>query len=293
MLDDQTTQSQKPQARIFVVSHDQKLLDCVADTHILHKSLLSDLDIAEKYKGENLAESRFLVGNELLDGNFDFRGFVSARWDERFPKWPKLANMEKLFEEITLPQHEKSFFAPISLRLSKSQVQSWIEIQDLLHPGMKSLIVSLIEFNSISFQRNETYNLVMGNNFVIPTQIAEDFLVFWQNSLKFLEASYGLEFPFTYRCHLCGVTSVDGIDRWTRVRHAGFLLERVTALFFLSRPDLKSIYLRKGRIVELRRKPIYRGVGFGFWLTILGSKISSRGKQCNGGHQDFKKVEDN
>jgi hypothetical protein len=282
---DRINQVHKPNVRIFVVTHDPKLLDEIPDIPILQKTLLGELEIDQKYQGQNLAESRFLVSDDLLSGDYDFRGFVSARWDHRFPRWPKLSEIGTLFEGLTLPEHQRSFFAPISLRLTKSQVQSWLEIQDLLHPGMKGLMDQLIEFHSISFKRKVTYNLVMGNNFVIHSEVAEDFLAFWQESLVFLESAYGLDFPFKYRCHKCGVASEDGIDRWTRVRHAGFLLERVSALFFLSRPDLKSLYLHKGRIVELKRKLIYRGLGLGFRIASLGHKITSFGKPCKGGHQ--------
>jgi hypothetical protein len=274
-----------PSLNIFVVSHDVDLLEAVPPKQFLQKVLLQELDIPKRYQGENLAESRFLIGDRFIQGDYDFRGFISARWDERFPDWPKLAELDTLIGDETMRKHHEMFFAPISLKLSKSQVDSWIDIQDLLHPGMKALIEQLISFHGMRFERHNTYNLVMGNNFILSSESAKDFLAFWHKSLDFLENAYGLDFPFIFRCHKCGETSPDGIDRWTKVRHAGFLLERVTALFFLSRQDLKSFYWHKGRILELKRKRIYRGIGIGFRLNIMLEKVAVFGRSCKGSHQ--------
>ena len=254
---------------------------------ILRKVLLTELEIPQRYRGETLAESRFLIGNHFLDGTFDFRGFVSARWDQRFPKWPKLSEIEVLFKNLNMETSSRTIFAPNCKRLSASQVALWLKSQDTFHPGMTALVEELIEFNKISFVKSGTYNLVMGNNFILPTEIAEDFLKFWHESFSYLERKHGLDFPFEYRCHKCGFNSAQGVDRWSRERHAGFLLERLSALYFLSRPELVPIQHRDGRMRHVAKEPFYRGYFVAQKLQAIGMRAFGLNKSCKIRHESL------
>ncbi len=270
---------------ISVVSHDPQILNEVAQNPILRKVLLSELDIPQRYRGEILAESRFLIGNHFLEGKFDFRGFVSARWDQRFPRWPKLSTINVLFEDLKLATSSRTFFAPNCKRLRESQVNLWVKSQDIFHPGMTALVEELIDFNRISFNTSDTYNLVMGNNFILPATIAEDFLKFWHESFSYLEMKYGLDFPFEYRCHKCGFNSSQGVDRWSRDRHAGFLLERLSALYFLSRPELVPLQHQNGRISHVGKEPFYRGHGVAQKLQAVTMRAFGLHKSCRIRHE--------
>jgi hypothetical protein len=273
-----------PTFQISVVSHDIRALSSVPKKEFLKPVLLSSLPISKRFLGENLAESRFLVGDDLLDGDFDFKGFVSARWDERFPQWPRLEKLDSLFENVITESEPKFFFAPITYRLSANQVKEWLDAQNLVHPGMREILTDLMGYQSLRVEEGVIHNLVMGNNFILPKDIAREFLLFWRTSFDYLVEKYGLDFPFNYRCPKCGLESIDGIDRWTRVRHAGFVMERVSALFFLSRPDLTSKILKKGKIVDVSRKVIYRWLGLGFHLSVAASRIAKLGRPCKDGH---------
>lgn len=274
-----------PKISISVVSHDPQILDEVPENPILRKVLLSELDIPQRYTGNNLAESRFLIGSHFLEGTFDFRGFVSARWDQRFPKWPKLSAIDVLFKDLNMETYSRTFFAPNCKRLKESQVHLWVKSQDKFHPGMTALVEELIEFNKISFNTSDTYNLVMGNNFILPTAIAEDFLKFWHESFSYLEMKYGLDFPFEYRCHKCGFNSSQGVDRWSRDRHAGFLLERLSALYFLSRSELVPLQHRNGRISHVGKEPVYRGHGVAQRLQAISMRAFGMHKSCRIRHE--------
>jgi len=277
----------RPSVRVSVVSHDPKLLNSVPNRPFIKTILLSELGIAEKFRGESLAENRYLVGHDLVDEDFDYYGFVSARWDERFPNWPKLESLDEIFNELTTDS-ESNFLAPICWRLSKKQVNSWINQQDLLHPGMSTLLRSVVELNSIDFDSAGPFNLVMGNNFILSKKVALDFLVFWHSSFEFLVERHGLDFPFSYRCHVCGLESDWGIDRWARSRHAGFLMERVSALFFLSRPDLTPVHFDSGSLRPVKKRIIYRELGFGLQFSLLATRAVHLGQPCRNRHNQTK-----
>jgi hypothetical protein len=267
-----------------VVSHDQKLLDRVPNRKFLKKILLSNIEIDEKYRGENLAENRYLIGNDFVEGDFDYFGFVSARWQERFPNWPQLDDLENEFASLNAPS-PTDYFAPTSLRLNKLQLKSWLRAQNVVHPGMTDLLLELVRVNSIVVDRKQTYNLVMGNNFILPKQVASDFLKFWQESFHYLVEKYGLDFPFSYRCPLCGKENPLGIDRWARVRHAGFLMERVSALFFISRPELTPVIFTPTGVSPTKKLAFFRGLGIGGRLLALGTKFLRFGGTCKGNHE--------
>jgi hypothetical protein len=274
--------------RVSVVSHDEQLLDAVALRPFIKTVLLSDLNIPEEYRSESLAENRYLVGNDWVDESFDFYGFASARWNDRFPSWPKLENLDNLVAK--LPEDSNSIYlAPICWRLSSTQVPQWINDQDLLHPGMSEILKSLTRFNSMDFTAGHTYSLVMGNNFVVPKGVAFDFLEFWHKSFQFLTSQYELNFPFGYRCHICGLQSEWGIDRWTRTRHSGFLMERVSALFFLSRPDLIPVNFRRGSWQPVKKRLFNRDIGTGLKFSIFANRFVHLGNPCRGRHNEINK----
>lgn len=273
--------------RINVVSHDQFLLESIPDRPFLSKILLTDLNLPLELRGESLAESRFLVTNNLVEGNQGFIGFISARWNQRFPDWPSIENLDQLFA-ATLPPQSNQFIAPIGFKFTGRQVENWLKIQDLLHPGIEELIRELIGYHNISFHERQLYNLVMGNNFFVSKACGEELLSFWQESFAYLFGKYQLNFPYKYRCHRCGAQSEKGIGRWTDVRHAGFMMERVTALFFLSRPDLIPIGWKNGSLVEIKNKTIYRGVGIGFKASTFLERHVLRRMDCRA-HQDIRR----
>lgn len=134
--------------RINVVSHDQFLLESIPDRPFLSKILLTDLNLPLELRGESLAESRFLVTNNLVEGNQGFIGFISARWNQRFPDWPSIENLDQLFA-ATLPPQSNQFIAPIGFKFTGRQVENWLKIQDLLHPGIEELIRELIGYHNI------------------------------------------------------------------------------------------------------------------------------------------------
>ncbi len=259
--------------RLDVVSHSKEQLESVTDNASINKVLLSDLPIPTEFKGEDLAESRYLLTRNLIGVDYDMVGFVSARWSERFPLWPDLTNLADLLIRQPAGDFRQVVVAPNILRLAKFQIQPWIQAQDSVHPGMGKLLKELIEFKQIDLSENRLYSLVMGNNFVLTSNYIDEFLDFWQECFEFLHQNYGLDFPYSYRCHTCGFVSEEKIGRWSRIRHAGFLMERVTALFFISNPELRPLSIKQGRFFEPRWIMVSKSFGIGFRLSSLKSKL--------------------
>jgi hypothetical protein len=239
-------------ASIHVVSHDDNLLKNVATASYLHKVNLNFLVLDPRFSGNQLAENRFLLTDKLLEGDAPIVGFVSARWDERFPKWPSLGELDKIFEPLQVSQ--RAFFGPQTILASGRQVRNWIKSQDYVHPGMSTLLLEVLDAtgrNNLS--ENTIRPITMGNNFIISREVAFEFMSYWRKSFSYLNAKYGFDFPFSYRCAKCGYTNPEGVGRWSQTRHAGFAYERVSALFFATHPELVALRPVGRKIRRLRR----------------------------------------
>jgi hypothetical protein len=233
---------------LHVFSHDSRIFHKVPDSPEIVKILLSNLTVDEQFKGEQLAENRFFISKESNCISADLIGCVSARWDERFPTYPKLDELH--FYAKNLKMHE--VIAPQSLILNKSQFTSWLKNQDAVHPGISKLLHEAINQFSISME-GKSYNLVMGNNFIISSEVYEDFLIFWRQGFEYFHRKYGFRLPFTYRCPRCGFESNNGVGRWEESRHAAFFYERLTALFFANRRDLKLLGFKDGKMISRKK----------------------------------------
>jgi hypothetical protein len=268
---------------IFAVSHRQDLLDLLPEDEHINKVLLEDLAIPIELQGEELAENRFLLTNKLIERKHSHVGFISARWDDRFSTWPKLADLGKVFDQIqNLPKH--FFFAPNAFLVSSYQISKWLQRQQKVHPGMLSLLEDLIDFHKIDYKDGSLHTIVMGNNFGLSHEAAVDFLSFWQDSFDYLHAKHGLNFDFSYRCPNCGFESSEGIGRYSRSRHSGFLLERVTSLFFISRPDLLPLTWNGSSVVESKPIKVSRHVGIGLELIQPYRRLKSLLTSCRKQH---------
>lgn len=235
---------------IHVVSHDPDLLKALPTAPEINRHLLSDLEIPPKFQGEMLAENRFLLTNLLIDKDADYVVFASARWDERFPRWPKIQDIKSALNDGSFP--ESSFFAPLSIRVSGAQAISWIKAQDKVHPGISKIMIDVFREFGLSIDETRLTTVVMGNNFILSRKDAESFLAFWKTAFAYLVEKHDLNPPFSYRCPKCGLESDDQIGRWSRDRHMGFLLERVSSLYFIANPGLRPFDLSKGRPVRRR-----------------------------------------
>ena len=273
-----------PTLLVFTVSHDKALLDALPKANFISPISLQDLGLPAELAGNQLAENRFLLTNKLTSNTSDFVGFVSARWDERFPTWPNLDRLDSLLTEDF--NHSNYYFSPQTIMASGPQVVSWIKAQDAVHPGMSKVLFEVLDELSVqNFADKSLRGISMGNNFIVSHQVAEELIEFWQKGFAYLYEKYGFDLPFNYRCASCGFVSAEGVGRWDRSRHAGFLFERLTALFFATNPELIPVEPHKGRNRKVRRSLLAFGFSSGPLLFKWYKTILRFGKHCDHAHE--------
>jgi len=274
----------KENLRVFVVSHDPEFLAKLPKRDFLEPILLGELALPEKFAGNQLAENRFLLTNILTENYFAQVGFVSARWNERFPTWPKLERLDQFLE--LRGEANKLYFAPQTILATGRQVNNWIKAQDAVHPGMSNLLLDVLEkLSSNNLGDPAIRGISMGNNFVVSHEVATELLEFWQRGFNYLFEKYGFDLPFEYRCASCGIVSHQGVGRWDRSRHAGFLFERLTALYFATRTDLIPIEPHGQGNRKVRRSLMAHGFTVGPLIYRWYKTFMRFGKPCQHEHE--------
>lgn len=246
------------QVKLFVVSHDPRQLDEIKNRDSITLINLSALDLDKRISGNELAENRLFLARIDYEAA-QVIGCVSARWEERFPKYPTLQNLPERISQLKGGE----VLAPQGLVLTNSEFVKWVRNQDAVHPGMSAVMMDVIEFMKIDVSLRIQRRIVMGNNFVCSKDLFNDFLQFWREGFNYIDSKYGFEIPFTYRCPKCGLVDEEAIWRWTKARHPAFFYERLTAIFFASRPDVSLLKIQNDRLVErkssLQSKAMFGG----------------------------------
>lgn len=275
--------------KVFVLSHDDAILARIGDSPDLVKINLERLDLQDKDHVRALAENRFFLSDDMQSAvgeTSSFVGVVSGRWDERFKKWPTIDELPKALEKREFSSRD--FYAPLTMMASPKQFESWIRAQDLVHPGMSALLLEALEITGTGKQvKGRLMPVVMGNNFVIPESLVEEFLAFWRRGYAHFESTYGSSLPFSYRCPKCGQESDEGIGRWGRERHAGFFYERLTALYFATAKDLVALSLENGKARRFRRTPRVFLLRVGALVFKPLASFARLGRPCDHSHKPF------
>ena len=174
----------------------------------------------------------------------DFVGVVSSRLEEREPGRPNFDGFEALVSQMD----ERSFWSPKFRRLeSRRQIQYWITAQDGIHPGM-SRVLSLVQGRLYKDPLLTKGVAANGNQFVVERNQWLQFVEMWRQGLLLVEESFGIDFPYDYRCWKCHRRHPNGYGRYTKERHLGFFGERMTALHFAHQGLTSSTY--DGRALE-------------------------------------------
>jgi hypothetical protein len=269
---------------MFAVSHDRALLDGLPKRDFIMPILLDELGLPDDLAGNQLAENRLLLTDVLTNNDSAQVGFVSARWNERFPTWPTLESLDQLIYREG--ETARFYFAPQTILATGPQVRNWIKAQDAVHPGMSKLLFEVLEELSANNLRDSSVRgISMGNNFVISHEVASELLEFWQAGFNYLFDKYGFDLPFEYRCASCGSVSYEGMGRWNRSRHAGFLFERLTALYFATKMDLVAIEPHNGSHRKVRKSLVRYGFTLGPLLFKWYKTVMRFGKPCEHVHE--------
>ena len=157
---------------LFVLSHDQSILDSLPKLEYLIPINLNDLDIPLKYRGQSLSENRFFLSQLADKVESDFVGVISGRYSERYPAAPEFVKLGSVASGLG----SNEFYAPWvrGLRTNRELV-TWINTQDGVHPGMAKVLHSLINFDP----QSTGGNVFGGNQFILARRDWIDFLSFW------------------------------------------------------------------------------------------------------------------
>jgi hypothetical protein len=216
---------------LFVLSHDQEILDSLPKIEHLIPVNLNDLDIPAAYRGQSLSENRFFLSSLAANADSDYIGVISGRYAERYPDAPGLGDLAAVAQSLALNE----FYAPWvrSIR-NKRELSTWVNSQDGVHPGMAKVINSLISYEHQSLGGN----VFGGNQFILSRRDWFDFLEFWKRTFGKSFDKWGLTPPFSFRCWNCGSSKPDGFHTYGPARQAGFLGERITAMYFATKVSL-------------------------------------------------------
>lgn len=233
--------------KVFVLGHSDELLAAVPDAPHLVPTDLRSLTVPDPFNTNLLAENRFLLSDEATQASAEYIGLGSANWATRFPTQLPLADLDAL-----APMLKKNrVFAPLLSR-------NWRDSEEEWHPGMTKIVDEVAAQFGLSKQQRVT---LCCNAFICHREKFAEFLAFWREAWAFVYDRYGFEFPFTYRCPTCGNESDDGIGRYQASRHAGFVGENLTMLWFANQTDLQ-LYNATPRFVQ---PPFTRTLRATYW----------------------------
>lgn len=227
---------------IFCVSHRQDLLDGLGDIAV-SKILLDELEIADKYKGNALAENRFFFASLLEESKAKVVGLVSARWDQRAlgKNVPKLQNLSKYASKLDTNQ----VFGPDVIYVrSYLGLRRWLAYSDFVLPGIRPLLLEVIareksRRSKLRTLPHEYGHAVMGGQVLLNKSRMMELQAFMRLHINTVFDQYGLYPDYKYGCIRCGFESSEGIGRYNRSRLLAMFGERLLALFFILRPEIE------------------------------------------------------
>jgi hypothetical protein len=258
----------------FVVTHLSSDFDQIPIGDSIFAVNLEELEIPEFVKGNDLAESRFFFSRHPFECSSDVVGFVSARWNDRFPDMPHLSNLAGVVG--LLPKG--CVFAPLITSVpSRVALRLWIGLQNLDHPGMGSILEGIANEAMGVKTRKDIASKRLGVA-ILGGQVflgKENFLrltYFMRHHLTNIISHYG-KFPrFNYSCSRCGQNFEDGVGRWGRSRHLGFLAERLIALFFILNPEISPVALSRPDLLSKLKSRRYRDT-FSLATNFMATKF--------------------
>jgi hypothetical protein len=264
-----------PSLQIFLLSHDgfAKLEDKGNFQFISHVDL-NKLDIPKKFQGQMLAESRFFISEIASRTKSNYVGLATPRWGERFPRFATLPLIPNYIGQLP----PCSFLAPQALGIRAKYVDRWILAQDVVHPGISKYLLPL--WHEINKSNKGLRWLPTGNCFILPLDLFLSLVEFMRKQIAQVEHLGMAELDFSYRCPICRKTSREGLGRWNNNRHASFLVERITALFIASHPELSSFTIEDSNLIARKRFMFDSQINLISRLYLLSPKLQ-RQRQCS------------
>jgi hypothetical protein len=258
----------------FVVTHLSSDFDQIPISDSIFAVNLEELELPQFVKGNDLAESRFFFSRHPLECSSDVVGFVSARWNDRFPDMPSLSDLAGVVgllpKGCVLAPLITAVPSPVALRL-------WVGLQNMDHPGMGSILQGIAN-EAIGVETRKSLAIKRLGVAILGGQVflgKEDFLrltYFMRHHLTTIISHHG-KFPrFNYSCSRCGRNFEDGVGRWGRSRHLGFLAERLIALFFILNPEISPVAFSRPNLLSKLKSRRYRDT-FSLATNFMATKF--------------------
>ena len=202
--------------KIFICGHEDRDLSRLTKHPHLVPINLNKLDIEHQFN--QLAENRIFLSDLPTQGNQEYIGFGTYRWNDKFRDCMPLENLYKIYQACS----KRTVWVPLIARNDE-----WIRVTERFHPGMMGLVQEAADFMGVSIMSGTTF---WTNCFICHRDVYEDFVREWRRVFFYFHKKYDLNIPFT-----------SNPPYHAQVKQAAFFYERITMLYFLNRTDL-SIY---------------------------------------------------
>src|SRR5579872_4421535 len=168
---------------VFVLYHDQRVLDAIPRQDFLVPVNLSTLDIG-RFQDNLLGESRAFL-SDISDVEDDYIGFVNARWDQKY---------FQLHTRLATLGHEVERLAAPGWILCPFRATNWVANTQLYHPSMMPLLEELS--GTAGLPLNNDKESVWCNDFICHRSVFFDWRRFWRQMFGHFDGKYGLKLPF-------------------------------------------------------------------------------------------------
>ncbi len=207
--------------KVFSLGFNSSNFDLVANEPHIVKVNLDKLQLIDGLKNDNqqLSEDRIFLSKEVDKHIYtsdapEFIGFATWRWHDKFA-------MKK-----PITEWKRGGWRADSVYVV-AKIDNWYEESCFHHPGMRKYLVEMAKIGNMKLGLK---NGLYFNNFVCTAQVYSEFQIFFREIFWHFHKKYEYDFDFF-------------VIPKHEVRKAACLYERVAALYFSNRTDLKMIEL--------------------------------------------------
>jgi len=214
--------------KIFAVHNDPAWLAAVGERPFLQRIQLDELAIG-RFQLNQLCESRIFL-SDLFDDvgeECDFVGVMSARYNDKYPlPFSRDKALTRLEDLDQLEMTADRVWAADRAELGPES--EWTHpAEEGFHNGHKEYVEDLIDRSGFALPKDMIG--LWANNFICHVSVFEEFLRAWRRLFHDCFDQYGVD-SFRF--------DVDQDGAKPDVK-AAYFYERITTLYFCSRPDLK------------------------------------------------------
>jgi hypothetical protein len=222
------TDSFASKVKIFILGHNQEVIDRVPDRPYFEKVNLGELPL-DRFQNNQLAESRIFLAPFMHRIEQEYVGFSSARWNDKYAylgttRIEDMHTLKLLLKptNVIVAQRTDNVNGP----LGSLDPVNWRTHFEFSHKGITHYLDELAKVSGI----NNLNPSFWANNFICHRSVFKDFLKHWLDVFFHFYSKYGFDYKF---------------EAMDPTRSAAFLLEAITVNYFSSRKDLRIVEATK------------------------------------------------